>query len=304
MSVAERENPASFQGYLEQEQRLIDAALQRFLPAEWQMPTTIHKAMRYSVFAGGKRLRPLLVLASGRATGGHEDSLLPAACAVEMIHTYSLVHDDLPALDNDDLRRGRPTSHRVFGVAMAILAGDALLTRAFEILACYPENPALQSRRLEVLQVITSACGTEGLIGGQVIDLESEGQPADEATIHQIHSGKTGALIRASVRAGAIMAGASSEELMALDEYAQRIGLAFQIIDDVLDVVETSAELGKTPGKDAHSHKATYPMLLGVEGSRQKARLQIDEAIAGIGILGARKQRLVEIAEFVYSRHH
>lgn len=293
-----------FKEYLDQEQQLIEENLRRFLPPEEQIPTTIHRAMHYSVFAGGKRLRPLLVLASGRALGGPSDDLLPAACAVEMIHTYSLVHDDLPALDNDDLRRGRPTSHRVFGEAMAILTGDALLTRAFEILAQYPQNPELETRRLRVLQIVAAACGTVGMIGGQVADLESEGRPVDEETVHSIHSGKTGSLIRGSVHSGAVMAGATAEELGALDQYAIRVGLAFQIIDDVLDVVETSSELGKTPGKDAQHKKATYPMLWGVEGSRRKARQLVDEAAACIEILGDRGLRLRQIADFVYNRHH
>ena len=293
-----------FTEYLDQEQHLIEENLRWFLPTREQLPHTIHEAMHYSVFAGGKRLRPILVLSSGRACGGETESLLPAACAVELIHTYSLVHDDLPALDNDDLRRGRPTSHRVFGEAMAILAGDALLTRAFEILANYPQGPELGSRRLRVLDIVSKACGTTGMIGGQVADLESEGQPVNEEAVHNIHGGKTGALIRAAVTAGAVMADAMEDQVHALDKYAQRVGLAFQIIDDVLDVVETSTELGKTPGKDAEHHKATYPTLWGVEGSRRKARKLVDEAVGYVEDFGDDGLRLRQIAEFVFRRHH
>ena len=295
---------AEFSAYLELERRFVDLGLRRYLPSEELPPHTIHKAMHYSVFAGGKRLRPILLLSAGRTVGGEAERLLPAACAVEMIHTYSLMHDDLPALDNDDLRRGRPTSHRVFGEAMAILAGDALLTRAFEILTLFPEGAEMAPIRVRVLQILAAACGTGGMIGGQVADLESEGLPVNEELVRTIHDGKTGALIRASVQAGAVLAAASDEQITLLDRYARAVGLAFQIMDDVLDIVESSTALGKTAGKDTQQRKATWPAMWGVDVSRRKARELVDEAIAAIAVFGPEARRLRQIAEFVCERHH
>jgi len=234
--------------------------------------------MRYSVFAGGKRLRPILCIASGEVFGAPEDQLLPAACALEMIHTYSLIHDDLPAMDDDTLRRGRATSHVVYGEAMAILAGDALLTRAFETLS--RRGPEPLEVRLRVIDEVSSAAGTvRALIGGQVMDIESQGTEATEKKLEEIHRSKTGALIRCAVRIGAIIGGASESHLQTLTIYGEKAGLAFQVADDILDATASPEDLGKTPGKDAASGKATYVKLLGLEGASRKAEALVSEAI-------------------------
>jgi geranylgeranyl diphosphate synthase type II len=257
--------------------------------------------MRYSLFAGGKRIRPILCLAAAEtvsdATGGIET---PAA-ALEMIHTYSLIHDDLPALDNDDQRRGKPTCHKVFGEALAILAGDALLTRAFQIVS---EMDGLDAgRQVRILRELSQASGTvNGMIGGQVADLEAEGRPVVEENLHYIHRSKTAALIRASVRVGGILGGASEAQLAALSRYGEQIGLAFQIVDDVLDVVASTADLGKTAGKDVQQHKATFPALYGVERSRAMAREHEQQAIEALGVFGERAGRLRELAELIIER--
>src|SRR3954447_6209998 len=266
---------------MEEGQRLTDAALDRLIPRETQHPVSIHKAMRHSVFAGGKRLRPLLCLEAGRMVAGS----LPAnieelGAALEMLHTYSLIHDDLPALDNDDLRRGRPTCHKVFGEAIAILAGDALQTQAYEVLSrlhCSAES------RLRIIEEIARGTGTiEGMIGGQVIDLESEHAKPDLATLEYIHRSKTAALISASVVSGGLYSGADDFAVAKLRTFGQSIGLAFQIIDDVLDVTQTSEQLGKTAGKDTAAEKATYPALFGVEESLKKAAALVDSALASL----------------------
>jgi geranylgeranyl diphosphate synthase type II len=259
----------------------VDARLDRLLPAEGEAPSIIHRAMRHSVFAGGKRVRPVLVLASGESAHGDHDCLLHLGAAIEMMHTYSLIHDDLPALDNDDLRRGLPTCHKVFGEAIAILAGDALMTRCYQLLADLPGVG--DGSRVRIVREIACATGTiDGMIGGQVVDLESEGKPFDAKTLEYIHHSKTGALLRACVRSGALAAGAAGRELEALDRYGSAIGLVFQIVDDILDVTATSQALGKTAGKDVKAGKATYPALYGIDASRRKARELVDSALEEI----------------------
>ena len=300
----------------------VDAALERFLPQTSPAPAVVTEAMRYSVFAGGKRLRPVLVLAAAEAVaekdGEDADAArtlaLPAACALEMIHTYSLVHDDLPAMDNDTLRRGRPTSHVVHGEGMAILAGDALLTDAFALLAREPgSDPAgvtghfeLARRKLEAIRIVAGAAGSEGMVGGQALDLraaEAGATPLDETGLREMHARKTGALLRASALAGAAMAGATGDVLDAVGEYGTHIGLAFQIVDDILDVEEASAVLGKTPGKDAAAGKPTYPSLYGLDESRRRARASLEQALRALRAAGLGGQ-LPAIAEWVVSRRN
>ncbi|HEY3355287.1 MAG TPA: farnesyl diphosphate synthase [Polyangia bacterium] len=279
----------------------VNDHLGRLVPADDAPPATIHRAMRYSLLAGGKRLRPALVLATGEALGAGAPALLPVACAIEMIHTYSLIHDDLPAMDDDDLRRGRPTSHRVFGEAIAILAGDALLTRAFEVLAT-ADAPA-PARRLRLIAELAAAAGTVGgLVGGQVLDMESEGQPPTAAAVAAIHRAKTGALLTAAVVAGGLVADATDAQLAQLRCYGERLGLAFQIADDVLDVTATAAQLGKTPGKDVAAGKATYPAVHGLAASRAHALALVEEAVAAARELGPGADRLAALARFVVTR--
>jgi geranylgeranyl diphosphate synthase type II len=287
--------------YLSELRCAVDERLERLLPPESEEPSTIHQAMRYSVFAGGKRVRPILVLASGESLGGSRPTLFHLGAAIEMMHTYSLIHDDLPALDNDDLRRGRPTCHKVFGEAIAILAGDALMTRCYQALAELPN--VSDSTRLAVIQEVAYATGTVvGMIGGQVVDLESEGKPISPPVLEYIHRSKTGALLTACTRCGALAAGANAAQLQALTEYGRKVGLAFQIIDDILDVTASSEKLGKTAGKDQKVKKATYPALYGIEASRQKAQDLISAAMEEIKKLGNRAEPLRALAQFVLSR--
>ncbi len=287
--------------YLAELKSAVDAHLDHLLPAEHEEPLTMHRAMRYSIFAGGKRVRPILILAAGESLGGARDTLLHLGAAVEMMHTYSLIHDDLPALDNDDLRRGRPTCHKVFGDAIAILAGDALMTRSYQVLSELPQ--VSDATRLAILREIAYATGTvEGMIGGQVVDLESEGKPISAAVLEYIHRSKTGALLTACTRCGALAAGANSAQLHALTEFGRKIGLAFQIIDDILDMTTSSDKLGKTAGKDQKVKKATYPALYGIEASRHKAQELIHGALEEIRDLGSRAELLRELAQFVCSR--
>ncbi len=288
--------------YLNAQRERVEEWLDRLVPSEETPPEVIHRAMRYSLMAGGKRFRPILTIAVGELFDVPEPWLLPTACAIEMIHTYSLIHDDLPALDNDEWRRGRPTCHKVFGEAIALLAGDALLTLAFRTLAEIPIPKAYHDRHVQVIAEIARAAGTiEGMIGGQVLDLLTEGRPFDETTLVAIHRAKTGALITASVRVGGILGGAEPELMRALTRYGERLGLAFQIIDDVLDVTGTPDEIGKTPGKDAAAQKATYPRLYGVEASRHRAEALIRDAREAIRVL-PRSDRLVALAELVLER--
>src|SRR5487761_180475 len=254
--------------FLTADQALIEEALERLLPPEATPPGTIHQAMRYSVFAGGKRIRPILCCEAARLFSSELHAAVIAGCALEFIHTYSLIHDDLPALDNDDLRRGKPTCHKKFGVAMAILAGDGLLTLAFETLAKVNLDPA---RRMRIIAEIGAAAGTvSGMVGGQVADIEAEGKPVDAAGLEYIHRSKTAALIRASIVAGALAGGASDEDVERLRRFGEAIGWAFQVVDDILDVEESSAALGKTAGKDQAQKKATYPALFGIEKSDRR----------------------------------
>ncbi|HEX6739240.1 MAG TPA: farnesyl diphosphate synthase [Vicinamibacteria bacterium] len=289
---------------LEERRRRVEAALDAALPPEEAWPTTIHRAVRYSLFAGGKRIRPLLVLAAGEAVGGVDEELMPLACAVEMIHTYSLIHDDLPAMDDDDLRRGKPTSHKVFGEAIAILAGDALLTRAFHLLADVPAewNPNCVRRRVQAAAVLGEACGTTGLIGGQVMDLEAEGRAISPEELERLHRAKTGALLGACVRGGAILGGADEAELARLTRYASAVGLAFQVVDDVLDATEGAALLGKTAGKDAAAEKATYVKIHGLDGARRLAAQLLEEALSALQPLGERAALLEALARLVVER--
>ena len=287
--------------YIAKQQQRVEAALDRVVPPESREPSIIHRAMRYSLFAGGKRIRPLLAIASAEAVSESVAGIETAACSLELIHTYSLIHDDLPALDNDDLRRGRPTCHKVFGDAMAILAGDALLTLAFQALSQLDVDA---ERRVRLVRELATASGTvNGMIGGQVNDLEGEGKPPTPSLLESIHRAKTGALLRASVRLGAIYAGATCEQLKALSEFGERVGLAFQIVDDVLDVEQPSEALGKTAGKDAKQQKITFPAVYGLERSRAMAeqeRLAAHTALAGFE---ARAQRLKGLADLIVRRH-
>ena len=286
--------------YLAMQQRLVDAELDRLTPPETAVPETIHRAMRYSLFAGGKRIRPVLCVEAARTVAGEADGALRAACSLELIHTYSLIHDDLPALDNDDYRRGKPTNHKVFGDAMAILAGDALLTLAFQVLA---ELPAPPERKARLMAELATASGTVGgMIGGQVADLEGEGKQPNEALLESIHRAKTGALLRASLRMGAIYGGASDAEYAALSCYGEHIGLAFQIVDDILDVEESSEALGKTAGKDAAQHKITFPAVYGLEASHAMAEAECGHAHRVLEPFGERAARLHELADLIVRR--
>jgi len=286
--------------FFEADRAQVEAALDSLLPPESAAPSVIHRAMRYSVFAGGKRIRPILCLETARIFSNSTREALAAACALEFIHTYSLIHDDLPALDNDDLRRGRPTCHKQFGEAMAILAGDGLLTRAFEVLA---RAEVSAEQRAGLVREIATAAGTvNGMVGGQVADLEAGGKPIDPAMLEYIHRSKTAALICASVTAGAIAGGAGAEETERLRRFGENIGLAFQVVDDILDVEESSATLGKTAGKDQSQKKATYPALYGLERSRETARAFLARAHEELAPFGDRAQRLRELADYLVSR--
>jgi geranylgeranyl diphosphate synthase type II len=286
--------------FFEEDRAAVDSALDRLMPGEDAQPPSIHRAMRYSVQAGGKRVRPILCLESARIFTTDVSPVLPVACALEFIHTYSLIHDDLPALDNDDLRRGKPTCHKNFGEATAILAGDALLTLAFETLANASIGPA---RRVAILSHVAASAGTvNGMVGGQVADLEAEGKVIQQADLEYIHRSKTAALIRASVVAGAIGGGADDEDVARLKRFGETIGWAFQVVDDILDVEESSAALGKTAGKDAAQQKATYPSLYGLEKSRQFAKELEARAMAEIEPYGAGAARLRELAEMIVQR--
>jgi geranylgeranyl diphosphate synthase type II len=287
--------------YISAQQKTVDSALENWVPAEAANPSTIHRAMRYSLFAGGKRIRPLLAISAAEAVSDAPIGIESAACVLELIHTYSLIHDDLPALDNDDLRRGRPTCHKVFGDAMAILAGDALLTLAFEVLAKLDVDA---ERRISLVRELATASGTVGgMIGGQVNDIEGEGKFPTAQLLDSIHRAKTGALLRASVRMGAIYAGASEDQLAALTNFGEHVGLAFQIIDDVLDVEQSSEALGKTAGKDAQQKKITFPAVYGIERSREMAEQERLAAHLALKMFDARAERLRELADLIVHRN-
>jgi geranylgeranyl diphosphate synthase type II len=286
--------------FFEEDRLAVDAQLEWLLPAETVQPPTIHTAMRYSVFAGGKRIRPILCMETARIFEADVTPALHPGCAIEFIHTYSLIHDDLPALDNDDLRRGKPTCHKKFGEATAILAGDALLTLAFETVAAAPVSA---ERRVAMVAEIASAAGTvRGMVGGQVADLEAEGKGAGPETLEYIHRSKTAALIRASISSGALCAGAQPDDVARLRRFGETIGWAFQVTDDILDVEESSAALGKTAGKDIAQQKATYPAIYGLERSHQIAKELADKGIAELQAYGERADRLRAIAEFLVLR--
>jgi geranylgeranyl diphosphate synthase type II len=290
----------SLPSFFEEDRLAVDSALERLLPPESAPPHSIHQAMRYSVFAGGKRIRPILCLEAARIFDANVEPAFYPACAIEFIHTYSLIHDDLPALDNDDLRRGKPTCHKKFGEAIAILAGDALLTLAFETIAT---TPTAAERRVAMLREVAASAGTiNGMVGGQVADLEAESASAGPEMLEYIHRSKTAALIRAAVLSGARCAGAGEEDVARLRRFGEKIGWAFQVTDDILDVEESSAALGKTAGKDAAQQKATYPSIYGLEKSHQIARDLANQAIAELGAYGERAARLREIAEFLVLR--
>lgn len=281
---------------------LVEAALEAVLPSPEEGSATLHKAMRYSVMAGGKRIRPILALCAYESCGGRDSArVLPAAVALELFHTYSLVHDDLPAMDDDELRRGKPTSHKVFGEAAAILAGDALQTLAAELLAVHPKGAAYLSRRGRASRVLFHALGSRGMAGGQILDLEGS-SATDLQGLMRIHRLKTGIFLEASLKAGAIWAGAPAQKVKALERYGAALGMAFQVVDDLLDITATAEVLGKTPGKDLHQGKATFPALLGVEESRKKADRLLSEALRALSPLGDDCQDLRELAHFVVNR--
>jgi geranylgeranyl diphosphate synthase type II len=280
----------------------VDAALDAFLPKAKEKPATIHAAMRYSVFAGGKRLRPILCLAAAEACGGDPESAMPPACAVEVLHTYSLVHDDLPCMDDDDLRRGRPTCHKVYGEGMAVLTGDALLTEAFLILA--QTSPAKRYPGAAYVAELAMTGGSTRLIGGQVMDLEGEGKKLTKAQLVKIHEAKTAALLTTSIRLGAMTANATEKQLEALTIFGHALGLAFQVIDDILDVTQCTEVLGKTAGKDVAVEKATYPAILGLEKSRKEAAKLTQEAMEALNPFGKKARHLQEIAEYLLKREY
>ena len=287
--------------YLSASKQLVNEHLDKLLPVESEEPSRIHKAMRHSVFAGGKRVRPILVLASGESLSGDRNVLLHLGAGIEMMHTYSLIHDDLPALDNDDLRRGVPTCHKVFGEALAILAGDALMTRCYQVLADLPG--LADSTKIGIIREVAAATGTvNGMIGGQVVDLESEGKEVSLPVLEYIHYSKTGALLRACVRCGAMAAGANREQMQSLTEFGSKIGLVFQIVDDILDVTSSSEILGKTAGKDEKVKKATYPALYGIDASREKALELVASALEDIRDFGEKAEPLRSLARFVVNR--
>ena len=306
---------ASLVEYLQARRAQIEAALERYLPAPPACPQGLYDAMRYSLRAGGKRLRPILTLAAAETVAGADGSAvsmlavetaLPSACAIEFIHTYSLIHDDLPAMDDDSLRRGQPTNHIVHGEGMAILAGDGLLTEAFALMAAEPQDPALAPRKLRAVRTVATAAGAAGMVGGQAIDLLAVGSASsfDAERLQDMHARKTGALIRAAATAGAIMAGAGEDAIAAVEEFGRHVGLAFQIVDDILDVESDATHLGKTAGKDARAGKPTYPSIFGLDASRRLAAERHEKALAALRSAGLHYGRLADIASWVIQRHN
>ncbi|MEN6321738.1 MAG: polyprenyl synthetase family protein [Syntrophaceae bacterium] len=293
----------SLSEYLESKKKITDEALERYLPTEDNYPPVIFQAVRYSVFAGGKRLRPILCMASAEAVGGNCESVLPVACALELIHTYSLIHDDLPALDDDDYRRGMLTSHKVFGEDMAILAGDALLTEAFRLMS---ERTLMESispeNLISVIHDVAEAAGYFGMVGGQVVDVQSEGKEVEKEVLHYIHTRKTGAMITVAVKTGALLSNAGEAELNALISYGRHAGLAFQIADDILNVEGDRALLGKGTGSDAKRGKVTYPALMGLDASRAKAAELVESALMAIKNFDHRAEPLRMIARYIVER--
>ena len=295
----------NFKEYLQHRKLMIDAALEHWVPGENEFPPQVHKAMHYSLFAGGKRLRPILTLASAETVGGQISDALPIACSLELIHTYSLIHDDLPCMDDDDLRRGKPTNHKVFGEALALLAGDALLTEAFS-LATRPDlmKEISPGRRIRALGLLARAAGSLGMVGGQTMDILSQGKKIESALLEYIHTHKTGALIAASVGVRAVIGGASVREYKALNRYGEKLGLAFQIIDDLLDVEGEEGKLGKSVHKDQSKGKATYPAVFGIPESRGQAERLIEEALVSLAIFNRSADPSREIAQFILNRRN
>ncbi len=298
------ENDAwQLQVYLDEKIKVVNSALDNYLPKAETLPASLHDSMRYSVFAGGKRIRPILMLAACETVGGNVANVLPAACAIEMIHSYSLIHDDLPAMDDDNFRRGIPTNHKVYGEATAILAGDGLLTEAFILLS----NPAtcgsipLTDIR-EIIHILAKSAGSMGMVGGQVVDMEAEEKPIDLPTLEYIHTHKTGALILAAIEIGAILGGATAEQRKALSNYGKNAGLAFQVADDILDIVADQSQLGKDVGSDQERGKATYPALLGLTGARQRAADLHGQALTALEQFDESARPLREIASFIVNR--
>lgn len=288
--------------YLAQRAAEVEAAMDAFLPKEKERPSTIHAAMRYAVFAGGKRLRPVLCLAAAEACGGESSRALAPACALELMHTYSLVHDDLPAMDDDDLRRGRPTCHKVYGEGMAVLCGDALLTEAFIVLTQTP--PAKRYGVRDYVAELAVTGGSKKLIGGQVMDLEGEGRKLTKRDLVRIHEAKTAALLTTSLRLGAMTANATPAKLEALTTFGYNLGLAFQVIDDILDVTQSTEVLGKTAGKDQAVEKTTYPSVIGLQASRKEAAKLTNAAMAALKPIGKKAARLEEIAAYLLKREY
>jgi geranylgeranyl diphosphate synthase type II len=293
--------------YLEEKKQVVDFALEKYFPREEEFPSILFKAIRHSLFAGGKRIRPILAIAAFETVGGRGDGILPFACALEMIHTYSLIHDDLPAVDNDDFRRGKPTCHKVFGEAIAILAGDGLLTEAFQLMtnrSAWDGSLGDNAAILDTIHEVARAAGVLGMVGGQVVDVGSEGKEVDLPTLQYIHTHKTGAMILVSVRMGAKLGGTKQESLMALTRYGERVGLAFQIADDILNVEGKSHCLGKSTGTDLSKGKATYPSLFGLEESKKRAKELVELAVEALDPFGSEGDPLRGIARFVVAREY
>jgi geranylgeranyl diphosphate synthase type II len=293
--------------YLQEKKAIVDSALERYFPREEEFPSNLYKAMQYSLLAGGKRIRPILSIASFEAVGGRGERILPFACALEMIHTYSLIHDDLPAIDNDDYRRGKPTCHKVFGEAIAILAGDGLLTEAFRLMSNQPAKDRPSSDEglvLDLINEVARAAGVFGMVGGQVVDVESEGKAVDLPTVQYIHTHKTGAMILASVRVGAKLGGAKEEILEALTRYGESLGLAFQVVDDILNIEGKASLMGKKTGSDLSKGKATYPSVSGVEESKRRAKELGRLGVDALKQFGPEAEPLREIARFVIAREY
>jgi geranylgeranyl diphosphate synthase type II len=289
--------------YLKVKKKIVDEALDKYLPGEDNFPPAIFKSVRYSIFAGGKRIRPILCMASTEAVGGNIETVLPLACALELIHTYSLVHDDLPVMDDDDYRRGKLTNHKVFGEDIAVLTGDALLTEAFHLMSKREFAGKIPpDKLLAVINEVSEAAGFLGMVGGQVVDVKSEGKEVNEEILDYIHTHKTGAMIIVSIRAGAIISGAGDDELNALSNYGRHTGLAFQIVDDILDVKGNQEELGKDVGSDRSRRKVTFPVLLGFEASRQRARELVNKALSDIAFFDSKADPLRMIARYIFER--
>jgi len=299
MTAGVKTLPERTRAYMARQVKVVDACLDTLLPGEDVYPEALHKAMRYSLFAGGKRLRPVLFLAACDLCGNAGDLHMPAACTLEMIHTYSLIHDDLPAMDDDDLRRGQPTNHKVFGEAVAILAGDALLTLAFEVLAVHEDDPSV-TRAL--VRELGHGAGMSGMVGGQAADMDMEGGQGTPERLEYIHEHKTAKLIMAALRMGAVAGGGQDEDVAAMGVYGKNLGLAFQIQDDILDIQSSAEELGKTPGKDQAAGKLTYPALYGLENAQEKACALIHEAKQALAAFGDRAEVLLDLADFVIAR--